>query len=502
MTRLVEHRETVRGATVDDLHARAAALAATGCGSAIVALADMGVSPATTLLAGALEDAGVPTVLLTAEPGHTLARAVAALQAGPLCLCPLAADADASPAEVEAAVDAAFETIVAALTLDAGTLAARATADPPLDAVAPAADGRLRVARRGAGPDAGDDLEAVLETFHGLRIGDGLPVVPPTSERLERMLAWAPWDPGHVLVERLGPAGARLTVRDAALAAIMAGARPEHLPIVVTALAAMAQPAYNLLQAMITSHHGGNLVLVSGPLAREVGLHGGPGCLGPGFVANAAVGRAVNLALLNVGRAVPGVSDLSCLGSPAEWTYCFAEDPDRGPWPTLNVERFDAATTAVLVLKAEPPHGVMDFRSRTAEGLLETLVDCCTSLGSNNAYVAGSLVLVLAPDHARRLARAGWDKPRLRAHVHARAGRDLAHVATRGIAAITPRPDAAGFVRATRGPDDVHVVVAGGRGGHSAVIRPWALASEAVVVAVLRPDGRTARSITDFLSTR
>jgi hypothetical protein len=208
----------------------------------------------------------------------------------------------------------------------------------------------------------------------------------------------------------------------------------------------------------------------------------------------------VNLALVNASRAVPGAADLCCLGSPAEWTYCFAEA--AGPWPTLNAERFDAQATTVLALKAEPPHGVTDFRSRTAEDLLGTLLDCCTSLGSNNAYMPGSLVLVLAPDHARLLAAAGWDKAALRTHIHAGAGHDAAAVAPRGIAAIVPTAGADGRVRVTRRPADVEIVVAGGRGGHSAVIRPWSLSSEAVIEPVRRPDGALARGIAELRAIR
>jgi hypothetical protein len=300
-------------------------------------------------------------------------------------------------------------------------------------------------------------LDAALAAFGALGIGDGLPVVPPTPRRYAAMLAFSPWDPATPLVRDLAPSGATLTVRELAIAAVMAGCRPEQLPIALTAVRAMARSEFNLLQALITSHNAGHLLIVSGPLAAEAGLHGGSGCLGPGFPANAAVGRAVNLALVNVSRAVPGVADLGCLGSPAEWTYCFAEA--AGPWPAINAERFDAETTTVLALKAEPPH-------------------------------------------ARLLAAAGWDKTGLRERIHGGAGHALAAVAPRGLAAIVPRADADGRVRVTRGPRDVEVVVAGGRGGHSAVIRPWSLSSEAVVEPVRRPDGTPARRIAELRAIR
>jgi hypothetical protein len=495
---VVERHEPIRGTSPAVLTERARTLAATGAVAVVVALADVGVSPATALLAIALEAEGIPTACLTADPGDMLARAVAFYQAGALGLVRLDVAPDADADAVTTAVDRAWPAIHEVLSAPPEALMSRLTVTLPIDATPPATDGRLDVSAwlHGDRDDADAWHDAVLAALAALGIGDGLPVVPPTPARVQAMLARTAWAPDTALVTGLAPSGATLTVRELAIAAVMAGARPEHLPIAITALRAMARPEYNLLQALITSHGSGHLLVVSGPLATAVGLHGGAGCLGPGFSANAALGRAVNLALVNVGRAVPGVADLGCLGSPAEWTYCFAEAP--GPWPTLNAERFDAQTTTVLVLKAEPPHGVTDFRSRTAEDLLVTLLDCCTSLGSNNAYLPGSLVIVLAPDHARRLAAEGWDKPALRAWIHAGAAHPAAALAPRGIAAVVPAADADGRVRVTRRPGDVEIVVAGGRGGHSAVIRPWSLASEAVVEPVRRADGALARGGADL----
>jgi hypothetical protein len=499
---VIERREPIRGASVDELRERARALAATGAVAAVLALADVGVSPATARLTIALEAEGLPAVCLSADPGDALARAVAFYQAGALGLVRLDLVPDADDAAVRAATDRAWPAILEGLSSPAATLAERWRAVLPLDATAPSADGLLDVTPwlegDAADPEAWHD--GVLAAFSALRIGDGLPLVPPTPRRYAAILAFAPWPPAAPLVRDLGPAGATLTVRELAVAAVMAGCRPEQFPIVVTAVRAMARREFNLLQALTTSHNSGHLLIVSGPLAAAAGMHGGAGCLGPGFPANAAIGRAVNLALVNVGRAVPGVSDLGCLGSPAEWTYCFAEA--AGPWPTLNAERFDAEATTVFALKAEPPHGVTDFRSRTAEDLLGTLLDCCTSLGSNNAFMPGSLVLVLAPDHARLLAGAGWHKAALRERIHAGASHDARALAPRGIAAIAPRPGADGRVRATRSPRDVEIVVAGGRGGHSAVIRPWSLSSEAVVEPVRRPDGALAHSIAELRAIR
>jgi hypothetical protein len=311
------------------------------------------------------------------------------------------------------------------------------------------------------------------------------------------MRAYCPFDPQEIIFAGIGPSGTALTVRDALLAAVMAGCRPQYVPIVLTALRAMSRPQYGLLQAVTTSFSGGHFVLASGPIAREIGLHGGQGCLGPGFRANATIGRAVNLALLNVCRPIPGHADLACISSPAEYTYCMAEDSAE-PWRPMNEERFDRATTCVMMLKAEPPHAVMDLVSTTASALLETIVACCTTLGSNNAYVAGSLVLVLNPDHVRLLASGGYDKERLRREIHQRARIAGELVTSRGIVGVKPKVEADGFHYVTRSPDDIEIIVAGGEGGHSGVILPWALHSEAVYEAVRLPDGRVAESLDQF----
>jgi hypothetical protein len=271
------------------------------------------------------------------------------------------------------------------------------------------------------------------------------------------------------------------------------------MPILIAAFKAMANPKYNLLQAVTTSHPGGNLVLVSGPLAQEVGLYGGQGCLGPGFPANLTVGRAVNVVSINTCRAVPGLSDLANISSQAELTYCFAEEPSLTPWKTINAERYDEKTTTVFVLKAEPIHDIIDFLSPTAGDLLDTIVDCSTTLGSNNAYITGPMVVVLTPDHGWLLDREGWTKDKIREHIHARATNEVPMLIGRGINPVRPASFADKHpMPVTRYPQDIEIVIAGGRGGHSAIILPWALHSEAIVEKVVLPDGSIPSSIEAF----
>jgi len=504
ITNYIDYCETPRGKTTQELKNYAATMADSKPVAAVVALGDMGTSAATAIVTIALEEQGVPSVYVTALPGHDVVRAVAFYRAGHLCLCPVDIYQGSTSEEVAQEVDKQMNLIYESLTLPPDQIDKRATLSFELDQMPPAADGLLELADRikvseDAWSEPASYIEEVTDLFNSLHIGDGLPIVPPTQRRYEQMLAYCPFEPNMVVAEEIGPTGKDITVRDVAIAAVMAGCKPQHMPILVTAFKAMANHKYNFLQSVITSHPGGNLVLVSGPLAQELGIHGGQGCLGPGFAANATIGRAVNLVIINVCRAVPGFCDLACLSSQAELTYCFAEDPKLSPWQTINAERFDNNTTTVFVLKAEPPHDIIDFLSLTAGDLLDTIVDSCTTLGSNNACIPGPLIVVLTPDHAKLLDREGWTKEMIREHIHIRAHHETPMVRNRGLVPVRPK----GFEKkhpmpVTRSPQDVEIVVAGGRGGHSAVILPWALHSESIVEPVLLPTGQIPKTIEDF----
>lgn len=504
ISNFVDYRETVRGKDTAALERYAAMLAREKPDAAVVALGDMGTSPATCIVTIALEKLGIPSVYITAPPGGDLVEGVAVYRAGNLCLCKIDIYQASTPEEVRGQIDSKWDYIIDALTAPPERLSQAAHIDFKMDLVPPAADGLLPVTRT---VDVEDDrlyepgcyMEEIMDFLDREHIGDGLPVIPPTQSRLDKMLAFCPFDPATPLCREVGPTGKDITVRDVAVAAVMAGCKPQAMPILVTAFKALADPRYNLLQSVTTSHPGGNLVLVSGPIAQEVGISGKQGCLGPGYPANATIGRAVNLVILNVCRAVPGVCDLDCLASQAEFTYCFAEEPSLAQWQMINEEHFDSDTTTVYVLKAEPQHDIIDFLSLNGHDLLDTITDCCTTLGTNNAYIPGPLVVVLTPDHGMMLRQAGYTKDMIREHIHLRAVHDVPMVRGRGLVPVRP-PEFANKhpMPVTRSPKDVEIVVAGGRGGHSGVILPWALHSESIVLPVTLPDGKIARSIEQF----
>ncbi len=500
----VNYRETVRGKDTKALEAYAAMLAEEKPDAAVVALGDMGTSPATCIVTMALEKLGIPAVYITAPPGGELVEGVAVYRAGNLCLCKIDIYQASTVEDVRREIDGKWDYIIDSLTADPEKLKQVAHIDFKMDLVPPAEDGLLPVTKAiKVDPDGlrepGCYMEEVMDYLNREHIGDGLPVIPPTQSRLEKMYDYCPFGPADVLWREVGPTGKDVTVRDVAIAAVMAGCKPQAMPVLITAFNALADRRYNLLQSVTTSHPGGNMVLVSGPIAQQVGLSGKQGCLGPGYPANATIGRAVNLVIMNVCRSVPGICDLDCIASQAEFTYCFAEEPDLAQWPMINEEHYDSDTTTVYVLKAEPQHDIIDFLSLNGHDLLDTLTDCCTTLGSNNAYIPGPLVLVLTPDHGMMLKNSGYTKDMIREHIHLRAVHDVPMVRDRGLVPVRP-PEFADKhpMPVTRSPKDVEIVVVGGRGGHSGVILPWALHSESIVLPVTLPGGKIAKSIEEF----
>lgn len=495
-----DYRRTVRGLNNQELGALARKLAEFNPTAVVIALGDMGVSPASAIVTIELERLGIPTVLITASPGAELAQAVAYYRAGQLCLCPIDLYQGTSAACIRSQIKDKFRFIADCLTGTEDEVHACAELEFSLD---------QNVYDSGYLEDLNESicncserrsLEIVNKYFVENHMTDGFPVIPPTIERYEEIMLYSPFDQDLVLARNIGPAGSNITVRDVAVNAVMAGCKPQYMPILLTAFQAMADERYNFLQSVTTSHPGGNLVLVSGPIAKELNIASGQGCLGPGFIANATIGRAVNLVLINVCRSVPGICDLDCLASQAEYSYCFAENPELSPWKTINEEQYDSTTTTVTVLKAEPPHDIIDFLSPTAADLLDTICDSCTTLGSNNSYIPGPLIIVITPDHAKLFERDGYSKKMIQEHIHKYAFHNWPEVQNRGLRPVRPE----GFdnrhpIPVTRSKEDVIVVVAGGKGGHSGVILPWALHSEAITRPVCLPGGKAARSIKEFV---
>jgi hypothetical protein len=317
------------------------------------------------------------------------------------------------------------------------------------------------------------DLEEFLDEIERRGWGDGLPVVPPTPDRVAAFVRGARRPAGEV-VAALPPTWAEATVERVAVNAVMAGCRPEHAPVVLAAIRAAAQEPFNLYAVQTTTHPCAVLVIVSGPIASELGMNAGYGAFGPGNRANATIGRAVRLVLMNVGGARPGTLDRATQGTPAKYTYCVAENEGASPWEPLRVGLgFGAADSVVTVVAGEGPHNINDHGSTTADSLLRQIAGTMAIPGSNNAYMQGDSYLFLGPEHARQLAAAGLDRAAVQRLVFegARIPRErfgpgqlarIEDVLTAGQREMTRDSLWIGA-----GPEDVRVLVVGGDGRHS-----------------------------------
>ena len=238
----VDYKETVRGKDTKALEAYAAMLAKEKPTAAVVALGDMGTSPATTIVTIALEKLGIPSVYITAPPGGELVEGVAFYRAGHLCLCKIDIYQASTPEEIAAEIDRKWDYIISSLTATGDGLEKTAFIDFKADGEKPAADGMLAMVSNLSVSEEklyepGCYLEEIMDFMNEQHIGDGLPIVPPTRARYEKMLTYCPFDPEMALAYEVGPSGKNITVKDIAVAAVMAGCKPEHMPILDNCLA-------------------------------------------------------------------------------------------------------------------------------------------------------------------------------------------------------------------------------------------------------------------------
>ncbi len=243
---------------------------------------------------------------------------------------------------------------------------------------------------------------------------DGLPLVPPTPERVARMLAGTHRDPADV-VAVVPPDLVECTVEKIAINAVTAGCRPEYLPVVIAAVAAACTDEFNIHGVLATTWFAGPLVIVNGPIARRIGMNSGVNALGQGNRANASIGRALQLVVRNVGGGRPGEVDRATLGNPGKYTFCFAEDEAGSPWEPLHVERgLTPDTSAVTLFAAEGARGVVDQLSRNPESLARSFAACLRTVAHPKNVIIWDAVLVVSPEHGRVFREAGWSKARLR----------------------------------------------------------------------------------------
>lgn len=327
---------------------------------------------------------------------------------------------------------------------------------------------------------AEDSPEAMFQLLAERRLGDGLPVVPPTPKRVDAMLQHATGDPDEILFT-LQPRAGVVTRRVTAVNAVMAGCPPETFPVVLTALRALARPEVNLRGVNATTHLVAPLVLVHGEIVKTAGFHASVGAFGPGNRANATVGRAVRLAMLHVAGAWPGSGDAATHGQPAKYTFCAAENAEATPWESYPMSRGVKAASAVTIHCGEGPHNVHDAEATENPALiLDKIASAMTSLGQNNAPIGqAEYFIILGPEHAATLAKWAMTRKDVQSYLFDRARLPARTFRKHFQELAWPRwmklVDDDHLLPMTAEADNIKVVVSGGPGKHSLVIPSWGM---------------------------
>jgi hypothetical protein len=334
---------------------------------------------------------------------------------------------------------------------------------------------------------ARDDADAVDMAFDR-GWSDGLPIVPPTEARVRAMLEGAKLDPTRQ-IGFVRDRAVSITAEKVAINAVMAGCRPEYLPVVVAAVEGIADPRWSYHGPGTSTGGAAVLMIVNGPIARELDINAGDNLFGPGWRANLTIGRAVRLVMRNVCGSLPGLLDRGTLGHPGKLSYVIAENEAESPWTPLHVERgFRPEQSAVTVIASDGPHQFYNQLSPTAEGVLTTCADDMRISG--NVMGQSTYVVCLAGEHMETIARDGWDKKRMRQFLFEHTHNSHAHLKRTGRMAgeVVPGDDTR-MRSLVASPDDILVVAAGGRAGaFSCYIPGWGSAknSQAVTKEIKR----------------
>jgi hypothetical protein len=304
---------------------------------------------------------------------------------------------------------------------------------------------------------------------------DGLPLVPPSEERVLRMLDGTSRDPQEV-VGLVPPALAAATVEKIAINAVMAGCKPEYLPVVLAAVEAALDEAFAMHGVLATTQFAGPVVVVNGPVRRRIGMNAKGNALGQGNRANSSIGRALQLVIRNIGEGRPQEVDRATLGNPGKLSYCFAEDEEGSCWEPLAVERgVKPGVSAVTVFAGFGLQGVIDQKSRTPESLARSMAESLKAVQSVKLAPACDALLVVCPEHERTFREAGWSKARLYEELYRLCeipGDDLI-AGAKGIAEGGPASLAGKTVNKFR-PGGLMIVRAGGGAGmFSGIIGGW-----------------------------
>jgi len=332
----------------------------------------------------------------------------------------------------------------------------------------------------------GTDWEDLQTELIAAGWSDGLPLVPPTPERVARMLRAAKAD-AMTVVAAPPPLFAPITLQDIAINAVMAGCPDGCLPVVAAAVAAIADDAFNLLGVATTTGSATPALIVNGPVAAALEMNAGANALGPGNRANATIGRALRLILQNAAGARPGETDMATLGQPGKYTFCFAENEADNPWEPLHAERgFERTASVVTAIGVSGTIEIVDSESITAADLARTITQSMLlagNIGSSGMLGGGEPLIILPPEHANVFAREGYTKLQVKEVLYESARLPVASLSTAMQERLARRGSATGpdsDLRIAERPQDIMIVVAGGVGRKAAYVPSWSGYTRAV----------------------
>jgi hypothetical protein len=319
---------------------------------------------------------------------------------------------------------------------------------------------------------------------------DGLPVLPPTRAAVEKMVAASGLD-WHFSLGAMPPLNGRATIEKLAANAVMAGCLPEYFPLVVAATTGALLPGFNLDGVQTTTGNVAPMIIVNGPCRQRIKINSGANVLGPGWRANATIGRALRLIMTNIGGAIPGQFDKSTVGQPAKYTFCFGENEEASPWQPLHAERgLDMNCDTVSVTGCSGVYSAVDMASQTAKGLLKTFALTMTG-GLASGVTATEVLIVICPEHAAIFAAGGYSKDAIRQELFAMARLRHEKISDENLELLSKRRPrwfqkngAAGEIGAVDRPEDIWLVVAGGAGAKSAYL-PGRTGTHMQTVAVM-----------------
>jgi len=320
-----------------------------------------------------------------------------------------------------------------------------------------------------------DDPAGLIEAYFERGWTDGLPVVPPTEKAVAEMLAGAGMRGDEILGEI--PGRNTVVVADkVAINAVLAGCRPEYMPVVAAAIRALCHPDFAYHGPASSTGGSAMVLIVNGPIARRIGLNSGNNAFGQGWRPNATIGRAVRLVMMNVMQARPGLLDRAALGNPGKYSFCFAENEDDHPWEPFHVARgLHVDQSAVTLYASNSLYQVYNQLAAEPEPLLRCFADALSNLGLPNVKGFNQALVVLAGEHTEVVRQSGWSRRQFQSFLVEHTRRRVADLKR---AARLPGDVTSGDESSWRylfeKPEDILIVCAGGRAGSwSACLPGW-----------------------------